>query len=302
MSAFDMLQEPAFWAHAIVLATPLLFGILGAQLCRRAGVVNLGAEGLFIAGALAGYAAARLGLQPWPGVAVAAATGMLIGAPVGALAGPRGPAQPLTGLAATLLVAALAVFAMRILASAPVPLVSPFPPVQIPKLSALPYVGEVLFAQTPLVYLAVGAALVLAYILARLPLGLAIRAYGDNPQALTALGRSAFSVRMFAVMLGSALMAVGGVCLTLGAATPFTPGMAHGRGWLCVAIALAVGPRMTLALAAALLFGTIDAVQQRLVASLHLSSDLVAMLPYALVLIALAAIGRRGGATQATVP
>jgi len=179
------------------------------------------------------------------------------------------------------------------------PVVSPFVPVQIPYLSTLPYVGHVLFAQTPLAYLAIVAAFLLAYLMARMPLGLAIRACGDNPRALAAQGRSAFGVRTLAVMLGSGLMVIGGACLTLGAASPFTPGMVNGRGWLCIAITLAIGPRVTFALAAALLFGAIDAVDERLIAHLHLPGALMTMLPYALAVIALAAIGRRAGPSPA---
>lgn len=295
-AVLDILKEPAFWALAIALATPLLFGIMGTQLCRSAGVFNFGAEGLFIAGAFAGHAVAQWGPAPWPGIAVAAATGLALGFFVGAVDGPRGPAQPLAGIALTLLVASVAAYAAHAGAGAPMP---PFAPVQIPYLANLPHVGQVLFAQTPLAYLAVGCALVLAYLLARTPLGLAIRACGDNPLALTAQGRSAFGVRNFAVMLGSALIAVGGACLTLGAANPFTPGLVHGRGWLCLAIVLVIGPRMTLALVAALLFGAIDAVDERLVAHLHIPAELVALLPYVLVVIALAAIGRRGAPSPA---
>jgi len=293
-SLFDILRESAFWAQAITLASPLLFGILGAQLCRRAGVVNLGAEGLFIAGAWSGNAALLGGVGPWPRVALAAVVGAIIGALIGALGGPRGPAQPLTGIAVTLLVASLAVLVAGAATGVAVPPLASFASVQIPDLSALPYVGRILFAQTPLVYLAVLSALVLAYLITRTPLGLAIRACGDNPQALTAQGRSDNGVRTIAVMLGSGLMAIGGACLTLGAAKGLAPGMVHGRGWLCVAVALAIGPRITFALAAALLFGAIDAMQDRLVASLHVPAELAAMLPYALALIALAAIGRRG--------
>ena len=103
MEALEILLQPSFWAAAIRIATPLIFGVLGALLCERAGVLNLGIEGIFVAGAMAGWLSVYLGLPLWGGVAVAALTGAAFGLLHAVLTVPLGLSQHVTGIGVTLL-------------------------------------------------------------------------------------------------------------------------------------------------------------------------------------------------------
>ncbi|MET0940411.1 MAG: ABC transporter permease, partial [Mesorhizobium sp.] len=175
------------------------------------------------------------------------------------------------------------------------PKITPFQPLNIPGLSDLPVVGPALFSQTPLTYLAFAAVAVVAWVLYRTPLGLAMRAAGENPSAVEAQGISVTAIRMGAVVAGSALMAVGGAFLTLSAFNSFFFGMINGRGWICIALVVFGSWRPGKALLGAILFAAFDAYQIRLQ---QLSGGVVPyqvflMMPYALSILALILVARR---------
>jgi hypothetical protein len=124
--------------------------------------------------------------------------------------------------------------------------------------------GPALFAQTPLTYLAFATVAVVAFVLNRTPLGLAVRAAGENPAAVEAQGLSVTAIRMGAVMVGSGLMAVGGAFLTMSAFNSFFFEMVNGRGWICIALVVFGAWRPGKALLGAVLFAAFDALQVRL--------------------------------------
>ena len=188
-AVFEILAEGSFWAATLAIATPLIFGALGALLCERAGILNLGIEGIFAAAALAGFLATHFGSGLWTAVLVALLVGAAIGLVHGLLTGPLGLSQPLTGIGVTLLAASLAAFTFATLFGSAPPKIEPIAPVRLPAISDLPFIGEALL-QTPLTYLALVLVFAVAYLFARTPLGLAIRACGENPDAVAAQGRS----------------------------------------------------------------------------------------------------------------
>jgi simple sugar transport system permease protein len=293
----EILATTAFWAAALRIATPYIFGTLGELLCERAGVLNLGIEGIFTAGAMSGWMAVYFGAGLWTGVLVAALVGATFGLLHALLTVPLGLSQHVTGLGVTLLATSASYFTYRIVlpdVSTP-PRIEPFAPIDLPGLSDLPFLGPALFQQTPLTYLAIALVAILAYGLARTPLGLAIRTVGENPAAAEAQGLDVYALRVGAVMAGSALMGIGGAFLTLSAFNAFFFEMVAGRGWISIALVVFSSWNPWKALFGALLFGAFDAFQVRLqqVAGAALPYQVFLMLPYALSIAALVVMSRR---------
>ena len=296
-AVFDILLSASFWAAAIRIATPLMFGVLGALICERAGVLNLGIEGIFTAGAMAGWLAVYLGLDLWNGVLVAALVGPPFGLVLALLTVPLGLSQHVTGIGVTLLATSLSYFIYRVAlpnVSSP-PRIEPFAPVNIPGLSDLPFIGPALFQQTPLTFLALALFAVTAFVLYRTPIGLALRAVGENPAAVESAGLSVHALRIGAVMAGSAVMALGGAFLTMSAFNAFFFEMTGGRGWICIALTVFASWRPGKALLGALLFGAFDAFQLRLQHAVGgtVPSQVFLMLPYLLSIAALCTVARR---------
>lgn len=293
----DIFGSANFWAAAIRIATPLIFGVLGALICERAGVLNLGIEGIFVAGAMAGWLAVYLGAGLWGGVLVAMLTGAILGLLHAVLTVILGLSQHVSGIGITLLATSLSYFTYRTAlpdVTSP-PRIAPFQPIAIPGLSDLPFIGPALFQQTPLTMLALALVAVVAFVLYRTPLGLAIRAVGDNPASVEAQGLSVQGLRIGAVVAGSALMAIGGAFLTLSAFDAFFFGMINGRGWICIALVVFASWQPGKALLGALLFGAFDAFQIRLQAEIGqvVPGQVFLMLPYLLSIVALVLVARR---------
>jgi simple sugar transport system permease protein len=293
----DIFVSANFWAASVRIATPLVFGVLGALLCERAGVLNLGIEGIFTAGAMAGWMAAWLGAGLWGGVAVAALTGAAFGLLHGVLTVPLGLSQHVSGLGITLFATSLAYFTYRTAlpdVSSP-PRIEPFRPLDVPVLADVPLLGPALFQQTVLTWLAIALVVALWWVLNRTPLGLAVRAVGDNPDAVDAQGLSVYGLRIGAVVAGSALMALGGAFLTMSAFDAFFFEMVNGRGWICIALVIFASWQPFKALLGALLFGAFDAFQLRLQTEIGgvVPSQLFLMLPYLLSILALVVAARR---------
>lgn len=292
----SMLANADFWSAVLRIATPLIFGTLGVLLCERAGVLNLGIEGIMVAGAFTGWLAVHAGAGLWTGVLVAAATGAAFGLLHGLLTVPLALSQHVSGLGITLFATSVAYYAYRV----SFPNVSTPPTIET--FAEMSWLGvPVLAAQTPLTLLAIALVPVVAWILYRTPLGLAVRMVGENPAAAEGQGLSVYSVRVGAIVAGSALMGVAGAFLTLSAFNSFFFNMINGRGWICVALVVFAGWRPGKALAGALLFAFFDAMQLRLQQSDAgaLPYQAWLMVPYVLSILALVAVARRATYPQA---
>jgi simple sugar transport system permease protein len=303
MEAFEILFTTTLWAAAVRIASPLIFATLGELICERAGVLNLGIEGIMTAGAFAGWFTVYVGGDLWAGVLVAALVGCAFGLLHGALVVPLGLSQHVSGIGITLLAGSLTYYAYRVMfpkVTSP-PRIAAFEPFPIPILSDIPILGEILFRQTPLTYLAFVMVAAAAYVLYRTPVGLAVRTVGENPAAVEAQGIDVTLVRMGAVMAGSALMAVGGAFLTMSAFNAFFFEMVNGRGWICIALVVFGSWRPGKALLGALLFGAFDAYQLRLqqLAGGFLPYQVFLMLPFILSIIALIVMSRRAAYPRA---
>jgi simple sugar transport system permease protein len=303
MEAIEILFTASLWAAAIRIASPLIFATLGELICERAGVLNLGIEGIMTVGAFAGWVSVYHGADLWTGLAIAALAGAAFGLLHGALTVPLGLSQHVTGIGVTLLATSLSYYAYRIAfpeVTSP-PKIEPFQPLEIPVLSKVPFIGEALFFQTPLTYLAFASVLATAYILYRTPIGLAVRTVGENPAAVEAQGIDVTWLRLGAVCVGSAFMALGGAFLTMSAFNSFYFDMVNGRGWICIALVVFGSWRPGKALLGAILFAAFDAYQLRLqqLAGAYLPYQAFLMLPYILSILALIAMSRRAGYPRA---
>ncbi len=295
-AVFSLLLLPDFWVAVLRIATPLILGTLGVLLCERAGVLNLGVEGIWVAGAFVGWLAVYHGAPLWGGVLAAAAVGAVLGLLLAALTVGLALSQHVSGLGITLLATSLSYYGYRVsfpTVSTP-PTVTPFA-----AMDWLPV--PVLNQQTPLTLLALALVPLLGWLLMRTPLGLAVRMVGENPQAAEGQGVNVVAVRTGSIVAGSALMGVAGAFLTLAAFNAFFFNMVNGRGWICVALVVFASWRPGKALLGALLFAFFDALQLRLqqAGGDGLPYQLYLMLPYGLSIVALVAVARNAGYPQA---
>ncbi|MEN9229319.1 MAG: ABC transporter permease [Thermostichus sp. DG02_5_bins_236] len=299
----SLIGAASFWIATLRIGTPLILGTLGEVLCERAGVLNLGIEGIMTLGAMAGWMVVYQGSGLWWGVAFAAILGAGVGLVHSLLTVRLGVSQHVTGIGITLLTTNTAYFVYRMAlpqVTSP-PKIIPFYPWPIPGLSGLPLVGEILFNQPPLTYLSLALVPLVAYALYQTPLGLALRMVGENPYAAASQGIPVYAVRTGAVMVGSALMAVAGAFLTLSAFDAFFFNIVNGRGWICIALVVFAGWDPWRALGGALLFAGFDALQLRLqqIWGSQVPYQFFLMLPYLLSIAALIIISRHAKAPRA---
>lgn len=292
----ELLISPAYWVAVLRIATPLILGTLGVLWCERSGVLNLGIEGIMVAGAFTGWLAVYQGWPLWAGVGVAALTGAVLGLLHSLLTVTLALSQHVAGLGITMLATALSYFAYRV----------SFPKVNTPptitSFEPMQWLGlPVLSAQTPLTLLALVLVPVSAWVLYRTPAGLAVRMVGESPQAAEGQGLSVARVRTSAIVAGSALMGIAGAFLTLSAFNAFFFNMINGRGWICVALAVFASWRPGKALLGALLFAFFDALQLRMqqLGDVGLPYQVYLMLPYVLSILALVVVARRAAYPQA---
>ena len=299
----EILATAGFWAATLRIVSPLIFGTLGELLCERAGVLNLGIEGIMTVGAMSGWMWVYQGGDLWTGVIFAAFVGGIFGLLHASFTVHLGLSQHVTGIGITLLGVALSAYVFRMLLPSVTtpPKIIPFQIYEVPLLSQIPFVGPVLFSQTPLTYLALILVPVVWYLLYRTPLGLAIRMAGENPVAVEAQGIDVLMVRTGAVVVGSAMMAVGGAFLTMSAFDAFYFGMTNGRGWICVALVIFASWRPGKALIGALLFAGLDAMQVRAqqVAGAAIPYQFFLALPYILSIAAMVIMARRAAYPKA---
>jgi simple sugar transport system permease protein len=281
------------------VATPLVYGTIGELYTERAGILNLGIEGIMFLGAFVGFAVAALASAQgvagylWLGLLAAIIAGILMGLLMGLFSVTLGVNQHVSGLGITLLCLGLSLFGFRLVfgESSVLPSVDPF--TQFSIFGDLPVLGPI-FRQYLLTYFAFLVVVPLAWwVLYRTSFGLKLRAVGENPEAADAAGVSVFGTRYLALAIGGALMAIGGAFLSLAALGAFTPGIIAGRGWVCIALVIFAKWDPIRGMWGALLFGGVFALQLRLqTLGFDLPFEFFLALPYVVTIIALAIAGR----------
>ena len=279
-------------AAALRVATPILFAALGEMLVERAGILNLGIEGIMLFSAFTGFVAAHQSGSLWLGLGVAVVTGVLLSALMGLLSVTFELNQHVSGLGITLLGSGLALYFFRLEyggASTPPALAESFGQWQVLPGTAL---GPLL-SQYGLTYFALLLVPILAWVLARTRFGLRLHAVGENPEAVDVAGVNVYRVRYLALLAGGALMGLGGAFLSLAQLGAFTHGIVNGRGWVAIAIVIFGNWRPLRVLLGALLFGFVQALQLRLQAEgVAVPYELLLAMPYLVTILVLALTGR----------
>jgi ABC-type uncharacterized transport system permease subunit len=272
-------------AAAIQSGTPILYATLGEILTEKAGVLNLGVEGMMITGALAAFVTAQVTGQPGLAFLVAGLTGAAVGAIHAVVCLWFLGNQVVSGLALTIFGLGLADYLGTPLIGQTAPGFDKF---ALPLVHRIPGLGPILFQQDVLVYLAILLVPLLWLFLEKSRWGLHLRAVGEHPEAAAAAGISVLRYRWFGILVGGGLVGFGGAYLSLAYTHLWTNGLSAGRGWIAVALVIFAFWRPGRALLGAYLFGGVMAFQLRLQAvGTHLPSSLLLMLPYLLTVVVL---------------
>jgi simple sugar transport system permease protein len=282
------------------MATPIIFATLGEILSERAGVLNLGIEGIMLMGAMTGFLVTFTSGSIWLGVLAAAGVGMLLGLLMAFLAVYLGLSQHVSGLGITLFATGLAMFVYRLHFGSPTvpPIIEPFKQISIPLLSKIPVIGPGLFTQYSLTYIAWLLIPILSILLYRTKIGLKIRTVGENPVVADTVGVNVLLTRTLCLAAGGALMGVGGAFLTLAHQNMFLIDVIGGRGWVAIAMVIFGNWDPFKGALGALIFGFLDGLQLRLQGvGVDISFHLFLMIPYLLTIVALISVSRK-----ATVP
>jgi simple sugar transport system permease protein len=279
-------------SRALAYSTPLLCASLGEICAERAGVVNLGVEGMMILGALSGFAMAQITGDPWIGVAAAAGAGGLTALVHGFAVITLRANQYVSGLSITMIGLGLSsVLGKRWVG---IPLDHPLPQTAFPALAEWPVVGPMLFSrQSSLTYLVLGLAVLLWFLLFHSRWGNVVRSVGHAPGAADARGVPVFWVRYLAVIWGGVLAGIAGGFLSLHYQPAWNEGMTVGMGWIALAIGIFSAWNPLRAVWAAFFFGALYHLSFRLQA--WVAPELLRMMPYLFVVLALTFAQRRRG-------
>lgn len=283
-------------ATTIRAATPLILAAIGEAFSQRAGVINVGLEGYLLAGGFAAYLGAYYMNDPWLGTLAGAMGGGAVALLAAYVMISRRADQIVTGLAVWILSIGVVGITYRIVFSEGDSLqpqrvaVDAFDNWAIPGLSSIPWVGDVLFDQVALVYLAY-LTIPVAWWVLRSRNGLKVRAAGESPEALESAGGSVIRIRYLCVVATGMLAGIGGAYLSIGQTDTFEEGIVGGRGFIALGVAI-VGRRHPLGvLLAALIFAFAESLQLWLpTAGVDVPRELLQMLPYLVTIIALAGI------------
>ncbi|MDO8456096.1 MAG: ABC transporter permease [Burkholderiaceae bacterium] len=293
-------------AYALLIAatlnagTVLAIAALGLLINEKAGVVNLGAEGMMLCAAIAGFAAVVHTGSVWVGFAAGMAAGALLAALFGGLVIWLNTNQYATGLALSLFGTGFSAFAGIKYVQEKLPEQTQY---SIPFLGDIPLLGQALFRQHPMVYLTIALMFGLMWFLYRTRAGLVLRSVGESPESAHALGYPVRRIRLMAVMAGGALCGLAGAYLS----TIYTPlwveGMVAGKGWIALALTTFATWRPARILLGAYLFGGVTMLQFHLQATgVELPSQFLSMMPYIATIVVLALISRNPAFIRINMP
>lgn len=264
-------------SRAFVAGTPLLFGTLGEVYAERAGILNLGVEGMMSVGAVSAFGVAYTTGNPWLGLLAGGLAAALL-ALIHAFATIHLKAnQIVSGLALTMFGIGLSGLLGKAYIGMPLP--CKFSTVSVPCLCKIPILGPSLFSRDPLLYLSVPLTVFLWFLLYKTRWGISIRSVGENPAASDAMGVNVYRVQYLCVIAGGFLSGFAGAYLSLAYIPSWIEGMVGGRGWIVIALTIFAGWNPIRAFIGAYLFGGIY-VLQYLLQPLGISPNILMMLPY----------------------
>jgi ABC-type uncharacterized transport system permease subunit len=286
-----------FLAATIRLAVPILLTSLGGLISQKAGILNLGLEGVMAVGAFAGFVGANLSGNLLVGLLVGMLAGMAVSLLFGVFAITLSADQAIIGVLMVLAAQGLVTFLNNIVfgGSYIPPKVEKLSSIRLPLLADIPVIGEPLFNQNILVYIAFLLVPLLHWFLTRTSFGLHLRGVGEDPLAADTMGVNVFRIRYLATLFDGLMAGLGGAFLTVAYLGTYSDNITAGRGWIAIALIYFGQWIPSRIMLGALLFGAVNALQLRLQAS---GSDLpfqfMLMLPYLLTLIVLIGISKEG--------
>ncbi len=287
-------------AATLNAGTILALAGLGLLINERAGIVNLGAEGLMLVAAVAGFATAVHTGSDWAAFAAGIAAGALLAAVFGILVIWLNTNQYATGLALSLFGAGFSAFVGIRYTQERLSERSRF---EVPVLADIPFVGPALFKHHPMVYVALAVTLALAYFLYRSRAGLVLRAVGESPESAHALGVPVRRIRLLAVMAGGALCGLAGAYVSVIYTPLWVEGMIAGKGWIALALTTFATWRPARVLLGAYLFGGVTMLQFALQGEgVQLPSQVLTMLPYLATIAVLVLISRNASFIKINMP
>jgi ABC-type uncharacterized transport system permease subunit len=287
-------------ASAIRLAVPLLLAALGETFGQRSGVLNLGVDGIMLLGAFTGYYAVLKTDNVWLGLLAGAIVGLVLGLASAVIAVTLKAEQGISGIGVFLFGLGMSDLLFQKLVGTPIP-IDQFPSVDIPVLSDIPYIGEMFFQHSLVIYLAFLSIPVATFVINRTTFGMKIRAVGEYPDAADTLGVSVAGVRYATEIIGGTLAGIAGAVLaiTLGI---FQQNLTNGAGFIAIALVYFGAWRPTGIMLGALLFGFVNALVLEL-KTLEIIprdlSNLAAMAPAIITILALVFVARRFRAPSA---
>jgi general nucleoside transport system permease protein len=293
-------------SYALLLAatlnagTVLAIAALGLLINEKAGIVNLGAEGLMLCAAIAGFAAVVHTGSDWLGFAAGMGAGALLAALFGVLVIWLNTNQYATGLALSLFGVGFSAFAGIRYVQEKLP---ERPQFAVPLLGDVPILGPALFRQHPLVYATIALALGLIWFLYRSRAGLVLRSVGESPESAHALGYPVRRIRLAAVVAGGALCGLAGAYISVVYTPLWVEGMVAGKGWIALALTTFATWRPARVLLGAYLFGGVTMLQFHLQGvGVDVPSQVLTMLPYLATIVVLALISRNPAWIRINMP
>jgi len=284
----------ALISGAILAGMPLLLAALGETLGEQAGILGIGMEGYMLLGAYAGFNAAYYGHSHWLGFAAGAVSGLLAAALVSALSVWLQADQVVVGIAVILLAQGLTSVLHGVQFGSSYPRLEDMDRIAIPVLERIPVLGDSLFTQPVIFWLAVLILVAVRWFLRSTSWGLSLRAAGEAPRALDLAGVDVRMTRSWAVLASGALAGIGGAYLSILASGIFVPRMVNGLGFIAIVIAMLARGRVSLVAGGAIIFGVSLSISTALqLAGVDIPTDVVYMLPFVAVMAALLVIGRR---------
>jgi general nucleoside transport system permease protein len=295
-----MEQYALLLAATLNAGTVLAIAALGLLINEKAGIVNLGAEGLMLCAAVAGFATVVHTGNDWLGFAAGMGAGALLAAIFGVLVIWLNTNQYATGLALSLFGVGFSAFAGIKYVQEKLP---ERPQFAIPYLSDIPLLGSALFKQHPMVYAAMAMAGMLVWFLYRTRTGLVLRSVGESPDAAHALGYPVRRIRLAAVVAGGALCGLAGAYLSVIYTPLWVEGMVAGKGWIALALTTFATWRPARVLLGAYLFGGVTMLQFHLQGQgVDVPSQFLTMLPYVATIVVLALISRNPAWIRVNMP
>jgi general nucleoside transport system permease protein len=284
----------------LAASTPLLLAATGELVTERSGVLNLGVEGMMIVGAACGFGGAWLSGSIIVGALCGIIAGVLMSLIFALMTLGLAVNQVATGLALTILGVGLSGLIGADFVGTKI---VPAPPLYLPYLTDIPFIGRILFGEDAFVYFSVALIIAIWLFLYRSRPGLVLRAVGDNHASAHALGYPVLRIRMLAVLFGGACAGLGGAFLPLAYTPFFIPGMTAGRGWIALALVVFSSWRPGRLVLGAYLFGAVSILQLHTQAfGLGIPSQLMSALPYLATVIVLVLISRTRGTAGSAAP